>query len=260
LRVSTTGTIAGGGYQGPRIQFTSYNEAGIGSYFAGFIQAIWMAANNKFDLYLGGASAGNNVTCLRLRNDGTIAVNGNATFEAGLGFSGGSLITKIATNGLEVYNSDTEIPTSNAVFNSPAFYGVPTVPTPTSSVDNSYQIANTAWVNAALARPGTTNTSDVGANTVISYYPIAAPFQIYYNCSDAITITALTSGYEINGMLHILRVRDNGTARSLSFSGAFVKYKASFPTATVAGKWMYFTCRYNSSDSSWDIVDFAVKN
>lgn len=52
----------------------------------------------------------------------------------------------------------------------------------------------------------------------------------------------------------MLRVKDNGTARTLAFNAVFRAVGVTFPTTTVAGKVMYMGCRWNTADSTWDVL------
>ncbi|MCX6223153.1 MAG: hypothetical protein NTV01_00105, partial [Bacteroidia bacterium] len=99
---------------------------------------------------------------------------------------------------------------------------------------------------------------DAAGYSGISYNPSDFVLHVITGINNAYTISGTTTG-AANGMLHIIRLKDAGVSKTLGFSG-FTAFKSSFPTATTPGKWMYFTCRYNSAGSSWDIIDFAVQN
>lgn len=86
---------------------------------------------------------------------------------------------------------------------------------------------------------------------------------------DAYHITALASALTINadsgtpndGQKVIFRIKDNGTAQSLSWttgvSKAFRAVGIVLPSTTVAGKTLYVGCIYNSSRGRWDAVATA---
>jgi len=81
--------------------------------------------------------------------------------------------------------------------------------------------------------------------------------------TDEYIITALAesatfgapTGTPVQGQKLIIRIKDNGTARSLSWNSI---YRASsdlaLPTTTTASKTMYLGFIYNSTDSKWDLV------
>ncbi len=81
--------------------------------------------------------------------------------------------------------------------------------------------------------------------------------------TDVHVITALAAGATFgaptgtptHGQQLIIRVKDNGTARSLGWNAA---YRAStdlaLPTTTVLGKTIYLGFMYNATDAKWDLL------
>lgn len=78
--------------------------------------------------------------------------------------------------------------------------------------------------------------------------------------ANALTINA-DSGTPTNGQKMIFRIKDNGTARALTWttgaSKAFRAIGVTLPTTTVAGKTVYVGCIYSDADSRWDAVAVA---
>lgn len=80
--------------------------------------------------------------------------------------------------------------------------------------------------------------------------------------SDIYTVTELgtdstfaaPSGIPTNGQKLILRIRDNGTARNLSWNAIYRVIGVTLPTTTVINKTIYIGCIYNSADSKWDVL------
>lgn len=65
------------------------------------------------------------------------------------------------------------------------------------------------------------------------------------------------SGTPVDGQRLVIRIEDNGTARSIGWtttSGAFRAVGIVLPTTTVLGKVTYVGCLYNATDSFWDVV------
>lgn len=84
---------------------------------------------------------------------------------------------------------------------------------------------------------------------------------------DMYTVTALAqaatfgapTGTPVNGQKLIIRVKDNGTARALSWNAIYrAGTDVALPTTTVLSKTLYCGFIYNSADSKWDLV--AVTN
>ena len=74
--------------------------------------------------------------------------------------------------------------------------------------------------------------------------------------TDAITLAA-PSGTPFNGQKLLIRLKDNGTARGITWttsSGAYRAIGITLPTTTVLSKTTYVGCVYNSADLFWDAV------
>lgn len=68
---------------------------------------------------------------------------------------------------------------------------------------------------------------------------------------------AVPSGIPANGQRLLIRIRDNGTARAITWTGTASGYRAlgtTLPTTTTSGKTTYAGCIYNSAASFWDVV------
>jgi len=85
--------------------------------------------------------------------------------------------------------------------------------------------------------------------------------------TDIYTVTALAeaaafgapTGTPVNGQKLIIRIKDNATARALTWNAIYrAGTDVALPTTTVVSKTMYCGFIYNSTDSKWDLV--AVTN
>lgn len=66
---------------------------------------------------------------------------------------------------------------------------------------------------------------------------------------------AAPSGTPTNGQKLIIRIKDDGTARSLAWNAIYRESSdLALPTTTVISKTMYLGFIYNSADSKWDLV------
>lgn len=73
----------------------------------------------------------------------------------------------------------------------------------------------------------------------------------------ATAITSMTtnlSGTPVNGQKLIIRIKDDGTARGITWGASFASRGATLPTTTVLGKYQYNGFIYNSTASTWDCV------
>ena len=74
--------------------------------------------------------------------------------------------------------------------------------------------------------------------------------------SEALAIGA-TTGTPVNGQKLIIRVKDDGTGRAITWNAIFRAIGVTLPTTTTASKILYVGCIYNGVDSKWDAI--AVK-
>lgn len=98
------------------------------------------------------------------------------------------------------------------------------------------------------------------SNTVAS----SATPSINTDTTDIFTITALAaaitsmtsglSGTPVNGQKLIVRIKDDGTARAITWGASFASRGATLPTTTVLGKYQYNGFIWNSTTSTWDCV------
>ena len=88
--------------------------------------------------------------------------------------------------------------------------------------------------------------------------------------ADQYNITGLTgtaniqipSGTPTDGQRLSIRIKDNGTNRSLTWvtsAGGYRVIGTTLPTTTTANKTIYVGCVYNSADSFWDVVAVATQ-
>lgn len=83
--------------------------------------------------------------------------------------------------------------------------------------------------------------------------------------TDIYTITALAgsatfgapTGTPVQGQKLIIRIKDNGTARALSYNAIYRAIGVILPTTTVISKTLYLGCIYNSTDTKWDVIAVA---
>lgn len=68
----------------------------------------------------------------------------------------------------------------------------------------------------------------------------------------ALTIAAPT-GTPSNGYAFVFRIKDNGTARAITFNAIYRAIGSALPTTTTISKTLYFVAVYNSTDSKWDV-------
>lgn len=79
---------------------------------------------------------------------------------------------------------------------------------------------------------------------------------------DMVVITAQAAalalanptGSPSQGQALIIRIKDNGTARAISYDTLYRAIGVTAPTTTVISKTTYIAMVYNSTDTKWDII------
>lgn len=96
-------------------------------------------------------------------------------------------------------------------------------------------------------------------NNVTSYTPDLAT-------QDGATIRGLTAGVTINNPTNavqmkpfVIRIKDNGTSRTITWGSQYRAIGATLPAATVAGKTTYVGLLYNTTDTKFDAVSVVTE-
>lgn len=133
-----------------------------------------------------------------------------------------------------------------------------TIPTgaPATTTNKVYVVSDTlAWNTHKMLRVDPRLQSVTSAATVT---PDA-------DANDAVIITAqaeaLTlanpSGSPAQGQKLVVRIKDNGTARAISYGTQYRDMGNTKPTTTVLSKTLYLGLIFNSTDTKWDLVAVA---
>jgi len=85
--------------------------------------------------------------------------------------------------------------------------------------------------------------------------------------NDLYTVTALAtnttiaspSGTPTNGQKLMIRIKDNGVTRTLTWNAIYNVVGVTLPTDTTAEKTHYIGCVYNSSNSKFDVLAVGVE-
>lgn len=72
--------------------------------------------------------------------------------------------------------------------------------------------------------------------------------------AQAVALTiANPTGTPTEGQGFVLRVKDNGSTRAVSWGSKYRAVGGVLPTATAVGEWLYLPAAYNSTDDKWDV-------
>jgi hypothetical protein len=110
------------------------------------------------------------------------------------------------------------------------------------------------WTTVATG--GVRSVSITTASTITPTSDTADQYNVTALASSPATIAA-PSGSPTNGQKLVIRLKDNGTGRTLSWtttSGGYRAIGVTLPNTTVANKTTYVGCIYNATDLFWDVV------
>lgn len=110
---------------------------------------------------------------------------------------------------------------------------------------------------------------DVSTGKAVNTVASSATPSINTDTTGMFTITALATaitsmttnltGTPVEGQKLIIRIKDDGTARAITWGASFVSRGATLPTTTILGKYHYVGFIYNGTASKWDCVAAIVE-
>jgi hypothetical protein len=128
--------------------------------------------------------------------------------------------------------------------------GVNTFPTSTGTL--ATLALTETFTNKRITKRVVTTTDDA---TAVIDCDVTDQYQLTA-VANATTIS--TTGTPVNGQKLIIRLKDAGVAKALTWTG-FTAIGCTAPTTTVAGKTHYIGCIYNSATPTWNIVAAIVE-
>jgi hypothetical protein len=98
-------------------------------------------------------------------------------------------------------------------------------------------------IRTSTSASTSTLTPDISAYDQYNLTAQAAPLTI-----------AAPIGTPVDGNKLMIRILDNGTARSLTWNATYTVIGCILPTSTTVSKTTYVGCIYNSNNSRWDVI------
>lgn len=112
---------------------------------------------------------------------------------------------------------------------------------PATELDALWQKGNRTTTETSSATP-TINVDNTDIHTITALAAAITSF------------TTNLSGTPVNGQKLTIRIKDDGTARAITWGASFASRGATLPTTTFLGKYVYVGLIYNSTASVWDCV------
>lgn len=199
-------------------------------------------------------------------NAGTATALQNARTIGGVSFNGTANITvATATGGFTVSGGDLALGANNVTVTGSIaatgsrvtkgwFTDLEVTNAPTSSGVVIPTISSINTLTNKFITPQLQSVADAGGT--LTPVSLTNDMAIATALSQATTIAA-PSGSPVQGERLVIRLKDNGTARALTWNSI---YRASsdlaLPTTTILSKTLYCGFIYNSTDTKWDLVAY----
>lgn len=204
----------------------------------------------------GASNTLSNIANTSLTNS-SITINGNS-----VSLGGSTTVTAATTNAVTFNNAGTG-DASGTTFNGSAArtisYNTVGAPSTTGTgATGTWSININGTVGATTANTGAFTRLLAGVGSVSSgstITPTSDTVNQYNVTALAVPATiAAPSGTPVDGQKLIIRLKDDGTARALTWNAIYRVIGTILPTTTVATKTTYVGCIYNAADSVWDVV------
>lgn len=116
--------------------------------------------------------------------------------------------------------------------------------------------ARTISYNTIGAQPAVPNVQSAASTATLT--PDGDDNDICVLTAQAANLTiAAPSGSPTQGRGMVLRIKDNGTSRTISWNAIYRAIGVTLPTATTVSKILYVGMIYNSTDNKWDVTSIA---
>jgi len=116
-----------------------------------------------------------------------------------------------------------------------------------TEMDSNFSILNTRKLEQAISSVTTTSSVTLYSQSDILITALSETLSI-----DGNTTTSK------NGRILVLRVKDDGTSRALSWDTSIRGIGLTLPTSTTPNKLYYFVFIFNSQDSKWDCLGYNI--
>jgi len=169
----------------------------------------------------------------------------------------GQLITTfttglVALNGLTEQTQYLAVGTSGTDFDISSATDTHTFNLPTASATNRGALSSTDWSTFNAKADITPRVQTVTSSATVT--PTSANDLVVITAQAAGLTIANPTGTMVQGQALMIRIKDNGTARSIAFGTNYRALGITLPTTTVVNKIMYLGLIWNASDTKFDVV------
>jgi hypothetical protein len=120
-------------------------------------------------------------------------------------------------------------------------------PLTNTELDNNFINLNTELSNV--------NKRTTVVTSVLNITPDVSTLDVYEITALAGSLeVGIPTGSPVNNQRFLLKIKDDGTSRTITWNAVFRAVEVTLPTSTVASKTLYIGCIYNATDSKWDVL------
>lgn len=110
-------------------------------------------------------------------------------------------------------------------------------------------------VNMAVTLANSLDTRTISATSTATLTPNVDNYDLFVLTAQASALTiANPTGTPVNGNAFLIRIKDNGTARAITFGNKYRAIGSALPTTTTISKTLYIPVIYNSTDDKFDVL------
>ena len=118
-----------------------------------------------------------------------------------------------------------------------------------------YTVAESRWRVLAQVEPHVNRSESITTVATLTPDPDQKDIVTVSAQAEALVVANPSPAYTVvNGQKFILRIKDDGTARAITWGDEYRAIQSSLPSSTRANKTLYLGFIYNLADTKWDLV------
>jgi hypothetical protein len=124
-------------------------------------------------------------------------------------------------------------------------------------VNGNLNVTGTTTLNTLVVNNITPNVQTVSSSATVT--PTSTNNLVVITGQTTTLTLANPTGVWSQGQDLIIRIKDNGTSRTINYGNNYRAIGTTLPTSTTANKTIYLGIIYNSTDTKWDIVGVNIE-
>lgn len=124
----------------------------------------------------------------------------------------------------------------------------------------TYKIGDGVTQLQNLSFLGTSTPNVQSVTSAATVTPTTTNDEVVVTAQAVALALANPTGTAVQGQSLIIRIKDNGTARVITYDTQYRAIGVTLPTTTVISKTLYLGFIYNSNDTKWDCIGVAQQS